>query len=225
MAVTTGQAVSGDPRPQAPGLTGVCALRAVRGFTRRCAASWILMALALMLARPAQASQPLEGVLACRKIVSGAARLACFDRESAVIAAHVATITGRRPPSSGPPAKAAEAATPRVALAGAAAAHGSALDPVQTFGLPEGQILAREEAAQRAPRPLEHIEAHIVGLAGMGDGREIFTLDNDQVWAELEPDGDLYAKPGETVEISRGWLGSYMLRVKSRRSSKVTRLH
>jgi hypothetical protein len=206
-------------------LTAVRAPRAARIVTGWRAASWIIMAMALMLGRHAEASQSLDGLLACRKIASSAARLACFDRQSAAIAAHRARIAGRRPPASAPPAIPVQPATPRVALAGAAAAHGSALDPVQTFGLPEGQILAREEAAQRAPRPLEHIEAHIVGLAGMGDGREIFTLDNGQVWEELEPDGDLYAKPGETVEISRGWLGSYMLRLKSRRSSKVTRLH
>lgn len=210
------------------GMISVRAPRAVRAFTTGRAASWIamtLMAMTLVLVGPAQASQPLDGLLACRKVADNAARLACFDRRSAAIAAHRTTVAGRRPPASAPPAVPARPATSGVAVAGAAAAHGSALDPVQTFGLPEGQILAREEAAQKAPRPLEHIEAHIVGLAGMGDGREIFTLDNDQVWAELEPDGDLYAKPGETVEISRGWLGSYMLRVKSRRSSKVTRLH
>jgi hypothetical protein len=206
-------------------LTAVCAPRAVRTLTGWRAAGWIIMAAALMLGRPAEASQPLDGLLACRKIASNAARLACFDRQSAAIAAHMATIPGRSPPASAPPAIGAQPAAADLAVAGAAATHGSALDPVQTFGLPEGQILAREEAAQRAPRPLEHIEAHIVGLASMGDGREIFTLDNNQVWAELEPDGDLYAKSGETVEISRGWLGSYMLRVKSRRSSKVTRLH
>lgn len=189
------------------------------------AASSVVMAMVLLLAPAVAASPPVDGVLACRRIASNAARLACFDRQSAAIAAQMATVADRSPPPSAPPAIAARPAAPGVAVAGAATIHGSALDPVQTFGLAEGQILAREEAAQRAPRPLEHIEAHIVGLAGMADGREIFTLDNNQVWAELEPDGDLYAKPGETVEISRGWLGSYMLKVKSRRSSKVTRLH
>lgn len=206
-------------------LTAVRAPDAVATITGRRAASWIIIAMALMLGRPAGASQPLDRLLACRKIASNTARLACFDRQSAAIAAQMVPIAGRSPPASAPSATVVQPATLGVAVAGATTTHGSALDPVQTFGLPEGQILAREEAAQRAPRPLQHIEARIVGLAGMGDGREIFTLDNNQVWAELEPDGDLYAKPGETVEISRGWLGSYMLRVKSRRTSKVTRLH
>lgn len=184
-----------------------------------------MMAMTLMLARHAEASQPLDRLLACRQIASSAVRLACFDRESAVVAAHGATSAGRRPPTSGSPAITADPGTPGAALAGAAAGEGSVLDPVQTFGLPPGQILAREEAARRTPRPLEHIEAHIVALGSMGDGREIFTLDNHQIWAELEPDGDLYAKPGDAVEISRGWLGSYSLSLRSRRSSKVSRLH
>ncbi len=52
----------------------------------------------------------------------------------------------------------------------------------------------------------------------------VFTLDNGQVWGELEPDGDLQAKPGDLATISRGWLGSYWLQVKSGRASKVSRV-
>jgi hypothetical protein len=187
------------------------------------AARGIVMAMALMLARPVVASPPLEGVLACRGIANNAARLACFDRESALVAAHVQATAGERQPPAEASTPAGAPATP-AAVAGPAAAHDSALDRLQTFGIPPAQILEREEAARKAPPPLQHIEAHIVGMAGMGDGREIFTLDNHQVWAELEPDGDLYAKPGASVEISRGWLGSYSLSLKSRRNAKVTRL-
>ena len=187
------------------------------------AASWVVMAMALLLAPAMASSPPVAGVLACRRIASNAARLACFDRVAAAIAAHMQATAGEPPPLAAAPARAAEPSTPRPAPA-SAAAHDSALDPLQTFGMPPGQILAREEAAQKAPPPLQHIAAHIVGMAGMGDGREIFTLDNNQVWVELEPDGDLYAKPGEAVQISRGWLGSYSLSLKSRRNAKVTRL-
>lgn len=183
----------------------------------RRAASWVVTTIALMLAFPVRASQALEGLLACRTIPGRAARLACFDRESAAVAARMAKTASSRPATAAAPAQASGPG-----LAGAA--HSPALDPLQTFGLPPEEILAREEAARRAPAPLEHIEAHIVMLANAGDGREIFTLDNHQVWKEVEPDGDLYAKPGEAVEISRGWLGSYSLSLKSRRSSKVLRL-
>lgn len=202
---------------------------AARAITKGRAVSWMTMALVLACSAVASqaptASQPLDRLLACRTIASSPARLACFDRESAsVAAARAATVSGPRRTTGGSPVRAAGPGAPGVALSGAAAGHSSTLDPLQTFGLPPGQILAREEAARRAPRPLDHIAAHIVALASTADGREIFTLDNHQVWAELEPGGDLYAKPGETVEISRGLLGSYSLSLRSRRSCKVTRL-
>ena len=45
--------------------------------------SQLVIALTLTLALPARASQPLDRLLACRTIASSAARLACFDRQSA----------------------------------------------------------------------------------------------------------------------------------------------
>lgn len=204
-------------------------------------ASHLVIAIALMWAFPARALQPLDGLLACRKIASSAARLACFDRQSAAIAANAsnapsaantantvstlptATASRKWSAASSSSARGSESSVSGTGPA-APSGHSAALDPLQTFGLPPAQILAREEAARRAPRPLQRIRAHIVALASAGDGREIFTLDNQQVWAEIEPTGDLYAKPGDPVEISRGWLGSYSLSLKSRRACKVTRL-
>ena len=210
-------------------LPDVRVTHAERATTKGRAVSWMTMALVLACSAAASqaptASQALDRLLACRTIASSPARLACFDRESAAgAAARAATVTGPRRATGGSLAKASGPGATSAAVSGAAARHSSTLDPLQTFGLPPGQILAREEAARRAPRPLDHIAARIVALASTGDGREIFTLDNNQVWAELEPGGDLYAKPGETVEISRGLLGSYSLSLRSRRSCKVTRL-
>jgi hypothetical protein len=57
------------------------------------------------------------------------------------------------------------------------------------------------------------------------DGRAILSLDNGQVWEQLVADGtDLYTKPGDSVRISRGWLGSYWLEAPSHHGCKVTRL-
>ena len=106
------------------GMISLRAPRAVRAFTTGRAASWMamtLMAMTLVLVGPAVASQPLDGLLACRKVAGNAARLACFDRRSAAIAAHRATVAGRRPPASAPPAVPAQPATSGVAVAGAAA--------------------------------------------------------------------------------------------------------
>lgn len=206
--------------------------RVPRPEAKACFVGGSIIAVMLISASPAIASQPLAPLLACRNVTSSAARLACFDQESATLAKHAATASGTCPAtagvpaSAGLPASASNGAGAIGAPGGARASHGSALDPMQTFGLPPGKILAREQAAQKVPRPLDHIEAYVVTLAAAADGREIFTLDNHQVWEQLEPEGNLYmnVKPGEAVEISRGWLGSYSLSTKSKRSCKVTRL-
>jgi hypothetical protein len=68
------------------------------------------------------------------------------------------------------------------------------------------------------------IEAHLAQVAPAADGRVVFTLDNEQVWRQLVAEGELLAKQGDAVTISRGWLGSYWLQLKSGRGCKVTRL-
>jgi hypothetical protein len=60
-------------------------------------------------------------------------------------------------------------------------------------------------------------------LALTGEGRTLFTLDNTQVWRQLESDGDMLAKLGDSATISRGLLGSYWLQLKNGRGCKVTR--
>jgi hypothetical protein len=98
------------------------------------------------------------------------------------------------------------------------------LDARQTFGLNDSAIAAHEEAAGARPQKVAKIEARIVGLALTGDGRTLFTLDNAQVWRQIESDGDTLAKLGDSATISRGLLGSYSLQLKSRRGCKVARV-
>jgi hypothetical protein len=152
---------------------------------------------------PARASD-FEALLACRKIVPGVARLSCFDRQSAALAEDVR--------AGAPPAPAA------------AVSNAASLTPQQTFGLAPMQVAAREEAAERLPRQLERLSAHIAALSRAADGREVFTLENHQVWAQLEPDGEVVARTGEAVTISRGMFGSYWLSLPSRQGCKVARV-
>lgn len=153
-----------------------------------CLVSWI---------SPVQAAG-LDALLACRKIAASPARLSCFDRESAALAAAAS------------------------APAASASTHG--LSPQQTFGLAPMQVAARAQAIERLPRQLDRLSAHITALGRAADGREIFTLDNHQIWAQLVPDGGLAARTGDAVTISRGWLGSYWLSLPSRQGCKVTRM-
>jgi hypothetical protein len=163
------------------------------------------------------AAEPLAGVLACRAIADSTARLACFDRETAALA------------NSPPPAAAPAAAAPAVASSSAPAAPPAApaappLDAQQSFGLSGSAIASHEEAAGARPAKVAKIEARVVGLALTGNGRTLFTLDNSQMWRQLESDGDMLAKLGDTATISRGLLGSYWLQLKSGRGCKVTRI-
>jgi hypothetical protein len=164
-----------------------------RTLRLQCAALGI--AAVLGAASPCLASGSLGALLACRGITASAARLACFDRESAALAAQAPPAASR------------------------------ALDPQETFGLAPMTVAARAEAAAHAPKPLDSLTVHIVSVTKAADGREIFTLDNHQVWVQLIPDGSwLDASPGEPATISRGWLGSYWLRLASKRGFKVTRV-
>jgi hypothetical protein len=44
------------------------------------------------------------------------------------------------------------------------------------------------------------------------------------VWIEITPDGDLMAKPGDLVTLSRGVLNSYWLQNHNGRGAKVHRV-
>jgi hypothetical protein len=152
--------------------------------------------LACTLICGAYAAQPLSGLMACRMLTDDAARLACFDRESATLAGSATT-------------------APQVA---------PALNAKQQFGLPEHAVVQKEIAAGTRPSAVNTIEARVEQLSQTSDGRNVVTLDNQQVWRQLTADRDLLLKPGETVTISRGVLGSFWLETKQGRGTKVTRV-
>ncbi len=175
------------------------------------------------------ASDAPAGLLACRSISDAAGRLACFDREAAALAP-TPTASGAAspipPPSSAPAASTSVAATPPASAAvdSTAVRPAPVLDPQQQFGLPERAVAAKEVAAGTRSADATKVEAHLVGILPAVDGRAVFTLDNGQVWRQLSAEGDLLAKQGDAVTISRGALGSYWLALKSKRGCKVTRL-
>lgn len=194
--------------------------RAAGQWSAACAALACLVATASSGASAAPssvASDPVRGLLACRRISAASARLECFDRESAALAG--ASRTRARTPSAAVPA--ATAVAPAAVGARSAA---TVLDPQTTFGLSEGKILAREVASGARPAELSHITTRIAGLGTAADGRILFRLDNGEVWRELVNDGELLAKVGDSVTVSRGVLGSYYMRLPNGRGCKVTRL-
>lgn len=183
-------------------------MRARAGVPRLCCIRFGLAAL-LAATSPSFASGSLGALLACRKVEASAARLACFDRESGALAAQRA---------------APESHTALNAQRAASEAR-TALNAHETFGLAPTQVAARAEAAAHAPKPLDSLTARVSGIAKAADGREIFTLDNDQVWVQLVADGSwLDVRTGEQVRVSRGWLDSYRLTLPSHEGFKVKRV-
>jgi hypothetical protein len=63
----------------------------------------------------------------------------------------------------------------------------------------------------------------VTKLAAKPHGELIVTLDNGQVWYEIQANTALRVKVGDQVTIKAGALGSYSL-VANGRSSKVTRV-
>jgi hypothetical protein len=167
-----------------------------RPRTLRLGCATVGIAAVVAAASPCMASGSLGALLACRSIEASAARLACFDRESAALAGQQSSVEPH-----------------------------AALNSRETFGLAPMEVAARAEAVAHAPKPLDSMTAHVSSVARAADGREIFTLDNHQIWVQLVADGNwLDVRTGETVKISRGWLGSYRLSLPSRRGFKVTRV-
>jgi hypothetical protein len=176
--------------------------------------------LCLACALPCSAAEPLADLLACRGLSDAAVRLACFDRETAALAAVPAAAYAASPA----PMPAQGDAAPAASVTSAPAHPARVLDAHQSFGLSGSAIAANEEAAGARPPKIAKIEARIVALALTGDGRTLFTFDNTQVWRQLGAEGDMLAKLGDTATLSRGLLGSYWLQLKSGRGCKVTRV-
>jgi hypothetical protein len=182
--------------------------------------------LVLMAALAPCHADPVSSVLACREIADGAQRLACYDRETAALAPPPRAAVAAPALSAAPPVTVAApvtAAPPVAAATPAIPAPVGQEEAKQNFGLPESKIVAKEVAAGARPADVTRIEAHITALS-LTNGRAVFTLDNGQVWRQLLSEGDLLAKPGDGVTISRGLLHSYWLALKSGRGCKVARI-
>jgi hypothetical protein len=173
----------------------------------------LLLALVLVGAATsalAQDSLPAQ-LTRCLEIPGVLQRLACYDR----VAHSVAPASGAR--TSG-------VATERPVLS-AAPPLAYAAPPIATVPPATGLGSERLPRAKSARRASEMV-AGVAGISYDARGRFTVTLDNGQVWRQLEGDtGVLQAARISTVRISRGALGSYDLNVEGRNATyRVLRL-
>jgi hypothetical protein len=149
----------------------------------------------------------------CVGLDDDARRLACYDEA-----------LGRVRPSADATSSAGPVADTAAGGAATASATAAPSQPRrEDFGLSDQEKRARAE--QRAePKPIESISAAVQSVSRRPTGEQLFVLDDGQVWMELEAYARTRVKPGDTVTIRRGALGSYMLVTPNRVATHVRRL-
>lgn len=175
-----------------------------------------LFGAALVLSHSAatQAASPLPAEAAeCASIDDDTARLACYDGYS-------------------PPLKNARRAQPAAARAGTELREGAAStksdSPVQLAtakASPEFELDKRQQRESEHKPARQTLVARVVSISRRNDGGLLLRLDNGQSWLQLEQRGGASLAPGDTVSITPGMLGSYLLRSDSGVSSRVRRLN
>ena len=163
-------------------------------MTRFIAGSFAFLALTLPATAPAEA--PGEELRACRDLADDQARLACYD-----------DAVDRRAKSedSGPESSAENAAAPAES-----AATPTSISQEDLFGKTSTEVERTVEEATGSER-IDSLSATIAKLQKYGYNKVLITLDNGQVWKQVDT-STLRLRAGDSISIERAALGSFMLR-------------
>jgi hypothetical protein len=162
--------------------------------------------LALGLAAPAAAADErpaaIQALAACRALTDDAARLACFDREAGALLQSVeqkeTVVLDQQ-----------EIRKTKRSLFG--------------FTLPRLPFFDGRKDGEKDVAEFTEIETPIKTVQGIGYGRFRFTVDDGAVWQTTEGI-NAFPKPGQTVVIRKGLMGSYFIRFEGARSVKGVRV-
>ena len=139
-------------------------------------------AVAALLAVSSQAFAA-EGTRRCFEIYDDPQRLACYD-----------SLFGK-------PVRPGAAQLPAPAVVTA--------DPTPPAAAP--RVAAPPPAKAPAPAPAQPVTGRITAVSRLANDRFAITLDNGQVWTQLERDLSAEVSAGDTVQIRPAMLGSWML--------------
>lgn len=182
---------------------------------------WLLGALVLGSGAAVAADATLDAARRCTQVKDSLERLVCFDRafagsDGATSSASVAALQSAPPVLPRAPAPAAPVAAAGVTAPAAAPA----------FGDDQVKRTTRDREVAEGPKTLT---ARVSALKEMPRASVFrLTLDNDQVWQQMDMDSHFSVDVGDTVQIEKGKLGGYRLaRISNGRSSwvRVTRLN
>lgn len=134
----------------------------------------------------------------CASLFDDAQRLACYDGTY-----------GKPVRPAGPPAPATPATTTVIATPAAPVPARPPAVAIQPAPVPAA-------AAAPAPKPAakakdEPVSGRIVAVGRLPNERFAVTLDNGQLWTQLERDLTAEVKVGDTVQVRPAMLGSWML--------------
>jgi hypothetical protein len=152
------------------------------------------------------------GFESCGPISDDKERLACFDRELA--------LQKERKQTAAP----ASATVPSSAGAPVVARNPPPLPeltPEQAMGLTPAKIL--ELQGGPSATKLNKLSVKIEGVWINSAKREVFRLENGQVWSQVEPDANFTVQPGDTVVITRGALDSFFMSANTHMNTRVRR--
>jgi hypothetical protein len=166
--------------------------------------SWVLVGVACCGCATAADALP-PSLRVCMKETDATHRLACFDRESAVLAGESAPVARQADP-----APARQAAPAPTATAGAAAATAQSAE--DKFGY-RGNMARADIDKQKAieQQEFEQLTAKVTELETLPNGGMMLTLDNGQIWQQKTADRAIRVKVGDQVTIKRGALSSFLL--------------
>jgi hypothetical protein len=156
---------------------------------------------------------------ACMKETDSARRLACFDRESALLAGESAPVAHQVDPvpaRSAAPAPAAPVATAAATVGAAAATTQSATDK---FGYRGNMARADVDKKKEAEQGGEELTAKVTAVETLPNGGLLLTLDNGQMWQQKTADRGMRIKVGEQITIKHGMLNSFLLTSESGKGS------
>lgn len=163
---------------------------------------WYLTAALWMVTGVAVSAEPAaDAARRCSQVLGERERLACYDR-----AFPAGPQTSELATRSTPPAAPASATMPAPVPAAPVAASPAA---AQSFG---------DDSMRRAPGPEEKaakaaepttLTGQIAEIKEMRPNVWRLTLDNGQVWQQMDMSGSFLPKVGETLRIERGRFGGY----------------
>jgi hypothetical protein len=161
-----------------------------------------------------------QATVDCSSVAEDMARLKCYDEQSA-----------RQKKQASSPAQATSTPAPAKqtrstqSTSPARAESSASSSSPSDFGLDADAIRKKQAAANPdAPQVPEQLVARVKAVVAKPLGNYRITLEDGQVWEETQHTGGLPPRPGETVTIKRGMLGSYFLSRSSGLALRVKRV-